>query len=128
MVEAVQNSPRHALAAQLASLSSEQLAAYDFASKASSGDSTTTVTVESASDDPSTFSERAPLRMPYVTKQQVFRVGVGHFQGAMFDYADWRVVFETLHAGKWVEAASLPVGMVKGQLMNATILPIPGGH
>ena len=95
-MEAVQNSPRHALAAQLASLSSEQLAAYDSASKASSGDSTTTVTVDTTSDDPSTFSERDPLRMPYVAKQQVFRVEVGHFQGVTFDYADWRVLFETL--------------------------------
>jgi len=62
--------------------------------------------------------------VPYINQGVMYLVSLGHITiGLNREFADWRVIFQSLEDGKLEQRAAFAVGMWKGDLKSASTIP-----
>ncbi len=71
--------------------------------------------------DPSDYTDQAPLRLPFVFKDETLLASVGHETIGWRVFADWRVMLEQADKDRLKKRAVFSIGMARGALVKARI-------
>jgi hypothetical protein len=119
IVKAVQKNPAEARRQLMSELSQQQQLEYNQAEQDAGGDAAADAAL-SPDFDLSALTENNPLRLPFTNWGHLYLVSLYHFTVGALHFSDWRVNFEKIEDGRVEQAAALSVGMVKGDVEDAS--------
>lgn len=125
LVAAAQKGPKQLLQQARSKLSATQLKAWQdalAADAAKASDPDGEVPADKA-DDPSEYTDTHPLRVPFVFKDRLYNLDLGHFTMGWRVYGDWSAVFKRVEKGQLADGASFAVGMRKGAVIDSSPKP-----
>lgn len=74
-------------------------------------------------DDPSEYTDTHPLRVPFVFRDRLYNLDLGHFTMGWRVYGDWSAVIKRVEKGQLADAAGFAIGMRKGAVIDSSPKP-----
>ncbi|MCX7900149.1 MAG: hypothetical protein N2444_08735, partial [Methylocystis sp.] len=121
LAQAVHRAPLDARKAALAKLSEAQRKAFEALEKRAPTPGHSEPLKPAEQNDPSNYTDVAPLLTPLVYKDEVLLANVGHTTMGWRTYPDWSVKLQKLEKDQLTEVGEILVSMAPVRLRKATI-------